>query len=538
MGGLSRPDRAATIAHVHDERPIAASPTLAERDEPARDDWLGPAIAILMVAAALRLYAISTNPPEFFEDELSGFVSAWSIVTTGHDVERTVLPFLTTRLELKQPLYFFTTVPFHAVLGDSILAARLPAVIFGVLTTGLIGWLAVRLSGRIGVGLAAMALFAVSPWAIHYARAGWEPAAVLPFTVGGLGLLWFGLTEHRPRWTLGAAIVLAIGAYAYHPALLTHVVLAGVVVLTRARTLGRADLKALAGGAALALFILIPYGLAATDPLFLARTKRISVFGDGFTLEALQLAWSNYWAQWDPGYLLGGRAPNPRINPGNLVLLTTVPLFIVGLDRVLHRRAPVDCFMLLWLILGPLPAALTDDATTPHAARGLFALPPLVIIAGIGTMRIVEWVGKRLGRVSRGTGERVAALGVAVVVLVELSIWINGYFGGAYVRRSANWWGYGTAAAFQLIKDDVPSGGTVCIATNDISGFTYPHQIAYYLPSTPDVVIESLDDERCSTSGTYILSRTDRELAKGTATVATVPDIRGEPFFVLSRVGP
>ena len=533
--GLPRSLAAATIGHVHDEAP--AAPT---REGPALDDWLGPAIAILMVAAALRLYAIETNPPEFFEDELSGFVSAWSIVTTGHDVERTVLPFLATRLELKQPLYFFATVPFHAVLGNSILAARLPAALFGVLSTGLVGWLATRLTGRIGVGLAAMALFAASPWAIHYARAGWEPAAVLPFTIGGLGLLWLGLTEHRPRRTVAAAVVLAIGAYPYHPALLTHVLLGGVLVLMRLRTLRRVDIRALGGGALIALIILVPYGLAATDPLFLARTRRISVFGDGITLEALQLAWANYWAQWDPGYLVGGRAPNPRINPGNLVLHSTVPFFIVGIDRLLHRRSAVEWFLLMWLVLGPIPAALTDDATTPHAARGLFVLPPLVIVAGMGAMRIIEWIGPRLDRLARrsGVGVRSGAIAIGVVVLVELSVWIDTYFDGAYVRRSANWWGYGTAAAFKLVRDDVPAGGIVCIATNDISGFTFPHQVAYYLSSTPVVVVEKLVDKRCTQQGSYVLARTDRQLPKNAVTIATVPNIWGEPFFALSRMGP
>ncbi|MFN8631638.1 MAG: glycosyltransferase family 39 protein [Chloroflexota bacterium] len=161
-------------------------------DRPSGSDWRGvirPLVAILWVAFLLRAWQITSNPPEFFEDELSGAVSAWSIATTGHDVERTVLPFLVTRLELKQPLYFFATVPFQAILGQGVLAARIPAILFGVLSTGLLAGFAARLTGRVMTGLVAAALFAVSPWAIHYARAGWEPAAVLPFTIGGMWLL-------------------------------------------------------------------------------------------------------------------------------------------------------------------------------------------------------------------------------------------------------------------------------------------------------------------------------------------------------------
>ena len=62
-------------------------------------------IAILVLAAALRLYDLGHNPPSLFEDELAGAISAWTVATTGHDVAATNLPFLTTRLELKMPLY-------------------------------------------------------------------------------------------------------------------------------------------------------------------------------------------------------------------------------------------------------------------------------------------------------------------------------------------------------------------------------------------------------------------------------------------------
>ena len=45
----------------------------------------------------------------------------------------------------------------------------------------------------------AAGLYAITPWAIHYARAGWEPAAFLPFTLGGIALLWAGLRDHHLR---------------------------------------------------------------------------------------------------------------------------------------------------------------------------------------------------------------------------------------------------------------------------------------------------------------------------------------------------
>lgn len=118
---------------------------------------------VLFLAFALRAYDIEQNPPELFEDELAGAASAWSIVTTGHDVVRTHLPFLVTRLEFKQPIYGFATVPFQAVFGRTIRAVRLPSILFGVLTTWLLYWLARTLGRRPREAILVAGLFAVVP---------------------------------------------------------------------------------------------------------------------------------------------------------------------------------------------------------------------------------------------------------------------------------------------------------------------------------------------------------------------------------------
>ena len=489
-------------------------------------------IGILVLAAGLRAWNIGGNPPELFEDELSGVVSAWSIATTGHDVDRTVLPFLATRLELKQPMYFFATVPFQALFGDDATVVRIPAVLFGVLTTLLVVWLllVLRLGSR--VALFGGALFAISPWAIHYARAAWEPASYLPFAVAGIGLLWIGLRDHRRGPTIGAAVVFAFGAYTYHPALLMAVVMPLTIVAILRRDLRRSDLAHLVVGAGLALVILIPYGLALSDPLFLSRTARLSVFHDGVTPEALQLAWSNYWAQWSPAYLFGGTAPNPRINPGLLVDLWTIPFLVAGLDRLAHRRRREDLLLLAWLVLGALPAALTDDRTTPHAARGLLVLPALVAITAIGLDRGLSW----LDRVAGDRPWKVVPIVAVVALAIAGTVSFYRTYQGPYIERSADWWGYGSGAALTTAGGLVPAGGELCIATNDISGFTFTHQVMYYLPVRDYTITKGIDAPVCSEPGTLLLTLATRELDLTVEEVASIPGIDGEPKFRVVKV--
>ena len=324
-----------------------------------------------------------------------------------------------------------------------------------------------------------------------------------------------------------------MGAYTYHPALLMNAVLALLVTALFARELTRRDVISLAIAAALALVILVPYALALRDPLFTSRTATISVFSDGLTLEALQHAWADYWIQWDPRFLIGGGAVNPRINPGPVILWWMVPLFLVGMDLLLHRRSRPDWFLLVWLVLGPLPAGLTEDRTTPHFARGLLAMPPIVMITAIGTMRAVDWVARvRSGSVLRSA----FAVGLAMLALFQSVSYYRDYFDD-YPARSANWWGYGSGAALTLVGTAVPPGAIVCIATNDISGFTFPHQIAYWLGSPPFTVVEGIKDARCRQAGTFVLAFVSRKLDVPVTALATVPDAHGQPLFQLSVIG-
>lgn len=529
--GIESGDGAGTV----DAAEPAPEPPTA--DEPfGFRDLAGPIFVILVMAAVLRCFSLGTNPPEYFEDELSGAVSAWSIVTTGHDVGHTVLPFPVTRLEVKQPLYFYATVPFQAVLGHGALAGRLPAALFGVLTTALLIWLGSRLTGNVFVGLVTGGLFAVSPWAVHYGRVGWEPAAVLPFTVGGVGLLWLGLQAHRRAWVIASAALLAVGAYTYHPALLMNALFAAVVMLLCFRSLRRADLVALAVGAGVAALILVPYALAIRDPLFLERTRNISVFKDGITPDALAHAWGNYWTAWNPHFLLVGGGPTPRVNPGQLVLASTLPALLVGLDTAVHRRGPADRLLLAWMVLGPLSAAITTDVTVPSAARALFVLPALMILAAIGTVRIVAWIGGRATPQRRELALRAAALTVAAIVLVETWSWTTPYF-ASYPTASQGSWSYGTAGAFAMARRTVPAGATLCVAEPDVSSYTYPQQVALYLPDPGFTVIEGADDARCRLPGAYILMRPDRKLDVPVVEIATQPGLgTPDPVFRLVRV--
>lgn len=493
------------------------------------------AFAILVLALALRAYDLDGNPPELFEDELSGIVGIWSVATSGHDVERTWLPFLVTRLEFKQPVYFVATLLPHALLGPAPWAMRLPAALAGVLTTALLMWLVSRVfGGRRGEALVAGALFAVAPWAVHYGRIAWEPAAFLPLSVAGFGLLWLGLSAHRPVATVAAGVVLAVGAYTYHPALLMNATLAVLIVLVWLRRLGREDWLALLVAGGVAAVLLLPYLKAfASEPVFTYRHDLVNVFAKGVDPESIGVAWRNYAEQWNPQWLFLEGHANLRNHPGvPLTFGWVVPFLLLGIFRAMRRQLHHDAFTLAWLALGPLPAALTNDGV-PHYTRGILALPPTVLLVASG----IAWVYDIAHSLWRPLGPAFAGLLLGVAVAQAVPTYR--YYFTEYPIASAPYWYYGAAKAMALARAAVPEGGTLCVETPlPIPYLTFPHYLAYYLDPRSFTVVEGVAAPVCARPGAYLLHRvTTRPPASG-GTLGIVTDPRGRAIYALSRVAP
>ena len=144
---------------------------------------------ILLLAAALRLYDISGVPTELDADEIDLYNSAYSIATTGHDLDGTLLPFFYSPGTRNPPVYAIAAYGSSLIFGRTPLGLRLPAAIFGLIAIMLLYGIAFELTQRIDVALIAAVLMATQPIFVHFARVGWEPASELPFLLGGVYLL-------------------------------------------------------------------------------------------------------------------------------------------------------------------------------------------------------------------------------------------------------------------------------------------------------------------------------------------------------------
>src|SRR5262249_2995572 len=96
-----------------------------------------------------------------------------------------------------------------------------------------------------------------------------------------------------------------------------------------------------------------------------------------------------------PQFLLTHGDGNLRHSTGTsgLLLVTTLPALLAGLAHCVRRwSAPFSRFLLVGVLLGALPAALTAEGT-PHALRSAGMLPFLLVLMGLGWKELGDLVG-------------------------------------------------------------------------------------------------------------------------------------------------
>lgn len=492
--------------------------------------------AVVLLGLFLRVKDIVTNPPELFEDEISGAMSAWSVVTTGHDVLADHFPLFTTLLGPQLPVYGLLTVPFQAVLGHTTLAVRLPAVLLSVALIILMYAFVRPVAGR-GLGLIAAAVVAVLPWAVHFGRIGWENASYPPLLLAGLLVLLRGLGPGPAgRWWLyAAAALLGLTAYTYQIAIVMTPLFVAPVLWVRRDQVVRCARRDLVAAAVIAVVIVAPYLWTwSTVPDFRSRAEEISTFRTGLRAATLERFVANYLANVSSSFLFVSGDDNLRNGTGRgQLLLWMLPFAVLGVAwSIVHvRRSALAFVAIAWIVMAPLPAALTDDGV-PHAARSMLELLAWPMLVAIGLQ--VAWPD-RLRRRLFMPPLAAAALAVVLVAIGAETTTYYRYVFTSYPELSAFAWRSGTAATMQEIAARTPRDGRACVDT--LSEFTLPHVVRWYLGDAPSFSIFESSGRRCTTPGDIIALSANADPPSRSSQVATVKDRAGTVVARIWRRG-
>jgi len=426
-------------------------------------------ILILCLAAFLRFYQITNVPPSTQWDETAIGYNAYSILKTGRDEYGKLLPLVFKSFgDYKPGLYIYLTVPSVAVFGLNELAVRIPSALAGIAAVFLIYQVSYLLFKKKALSLFISFALAMSPWAIHFSRGGWEANVALFLTL--LGIFYFLKSEKKPKYLYPSSIAFGLSLLAYQGSkVFIPLLLLGLLIFFF-KNVKKLPLKNLV--ISLVLLFLV------ASPAFLAvftggggRLKTMSLFSyqrpadevksilnvdEGnmvyfnlFHSESLSFATrlaERYFNHFSPRFLFfEGDWSSLRHGPpytGALYLFDFL-LLIAGGYFLVRFNTSQSKFVWFWLLVAPIPAVLTRDSI--QGIRSLNMVLPLMILIGCGFYQIFLWLPKK-----RKIFSSFIVLFLTVLYLFSAAYYFDQYF-YHYPLQSSKDWGYGYKQAVQKI---------------------------------------------------------------------------------------
>ncbi|MCJ7829621.1 phospholipid carrier-dependent glycosyltransferase, partial [Patescibacteria group bacterium] len=442
-------------------------------------------ILILILAAFLRFYRLSSSPPSLQWDETAIGYNAYSVLKTGRDEYGKFLPLIFKSFgDYKPGLYIYLTVPSVALFGLNELAVRLPSALVGVASVWLIYQLAMLLFKKRPLALFVSLALSTSPWAIHFSRGAWEANLALFLVL--LGIFSFLKAcladplrrEARSRraeakkfkWLYLPTASFALTLFAYQSSkLFLPLVILGLIICfyKKIKSLPRKHLLI-----SLALFLII------AAPIYLSiisggggRLKVMSLFSyprpeneiqhilnedEGnmvyfnlFHSESLSFATrlaERYFNHFSGKFLFfEGDWSNLRHSPPYMGVLYFLDfLFLLtGAYWLIRQNSNQGKFIWFWLLISPLPAALSRDSI--QATRSLNMVLPLMIIVGCGLYQIYLWF----------KNQKKAVFILYSLFFILSYLWCFAYYLDQYYihypRQSSQYWQYGYKQVVQKV---------------------------------------------------------------------------------------
>lgn len=436
-------------------------------------------LAILAVAALLRLAWLDSLPPGMNQDEVIKGYDAWCLWKTAADHRGTKWPaFLASFGPGDSPsaVSAYLTAPFVGLLGPRVWTARLPIALCGIATVALTWCWARAWLGAIA-GLVAAAILALNPWHIQISRLAFE-GCLSPFFVM-LGLcLWLRPTPTSRLSTAlgGASFGIALWSYHAPRVAVPLLLLAAGLTLARHRIPSAQRTRWLLLGT-----------LAGSLPLWLTimdqpsrvfgRAGEVALFRSAETVGAdlLQFA-RQYVAHFDPGvlFLTGDGRLNQSAPYVGMLHWSEAPLLLIGLFALI-RRARHDAmarFLLAWGLIYPLAPSLARDGG-PHIVRDAVGLPWPVLVEAVGLLAAFDLLAARHARTRKW------AVSVVLSLATVSSAWFARHYFMEFPKTAEAAFQAELPAAFRWIAAHAEPYDAAALA------FPAHQAFVYYLYFTP-----------------------------------------------------
>lgn len=441
-------------------------------------------LTILIIAMCLRFINLDSIPPSLNWDEVSHGYNAYSILKTGHDEWGQFLPIANFRAygDYPLPLYMYLSMPFISIFGLNEFAIRFPSALFGSLTVLIAYLLSREIFKNNTAALFSAFLLAVSPWGILPSRQVIQSTPAIFFFSLGLWLFIKGITG-KGWFSIFGAVSLGISAYAYHNTrIMAPLFLLYFIVIYRKKIFANIKNYLLPFIILCIFFIpLVPIVLSSEGS---ARANWVGIIDQGainqlnesrtqstlpdplpkllfnrpvyFVTKLTQ----NYLGYFSPIYLGfdGGTQYQFSVQYIGLVFPVELPFFYIGLGLLLFKFIKIENnkkFLLGWLILAPLPAAITRD---PHQViRASIMIVPYYLITGYSLVEVTRYLKDRFNILPRF----IFAI-LLLLIAILLAFYLNNLW-FVYPKQYSFAWQYGYKQAVLYIQDNLPKYSKVVI---------------------------------------------------------------------------
>lgn len=389
---------------------------------------------VIITAFVLRVLLLDQIPAGLNSDEASTGYDAFSLLKTGRDQFGQFLPLFPRSFgDYNEGLYRYLCLPFVAVFGLHEWTIRLPAALIGAFTV-LVLFLFVKHVAGYKEALISSLLLAFSPWHLQFSRTGLR-AIVLPFALI-LALYFFNKFKDNPKNLLLSSFLFVLSLYTYSSARVFIPLLLLVIFALNRKELISIKQYTVPAGIIFSLGFLLLFSFWIT-PEGMARARA--------TLQLDLLASvKNYFSYFSPEFLFISGDGNLRCSPagtGQLYLfeLLTVPF---GLFTVLRTpRIKFHQLLIAWLLLYPLPAALTMPG---HSLRVIAGVPLFAILSAKGVVFLHQWFRSPKSR-------RIFLSAATAIFLLSVSHYLKYYY-TKYPSHSAQAWEFGIGPAIQYAQ--------------------------------------------------------------------------------------
>lgn len=403
-------------------------------------------IGIVLLAAVLRLWQIASIPASLNIDEQALGYNAYSLLKTGLDEHGKFFPIsLESFGDWKLIGYPLISIPLIALAGLNDLTVRLPSAIAGIVQVIFLYFLTLKIFKKNRVALLASLLLAISPWSIYFSRMAYEVNVATTYFLGGLAtFLLYVESQKKTFWFIVACLLFAASIFTYH----SYIIFAplfciGLFFLYREKLKIGKQIYLGFLILAISLFLVI-------KSVFLSNASKLSdlavwtdqntiynradvfrtdgshdkLLGRIFYSKPFAITYQigqNYLSSFSPSFLFdkgGQKLVNSLGYFGNFYILDSL-LFALGIIALASFKGNSKSILLLWLILGCIPSAITKDA--PSSTRLFLLLPLCIIILANG----LEWFVEHL---QKAKWIKVLFFGFIFLYTINVLFFIDAYF--------------------------------------------------------------------------------------------------------------